>query len=145
MKSHENHISLIRYALSFTLIIVGTIILSPVNSFGRNENTPIERFLKAGEKVQSLSFEIMPNPVISRDNSIDVSMKVEGIDQSFPVQVLVYNTIGNLVYRMDLSVDAPTVQFQFKPKATITEGLYFVSILNGTNRVTRRMVVNSTE
>ncbi|AZQ63469.1 T9SS type A sorting domain-containing protein [Flammeovirga pectinis] len=145
MKSHENHISLIGYVLSLTLLIIGSIILLPVTSFSKNAKTPVERRSIVGDKVQSLSFEIMPNPVISRDNSIDVSMKIEGIDQSFPVQILVYNTIGNLVYRMDLSVDAPTVQFQFKPKATITEGLYFVSILNGTNRVTRRMVVNSSE
>ncbi|MBD0405388.1 hypothetical protein [Flammeovirga sp. EKP202] len=95
------------------------------------------------EENNALTLNITPSQIICIDNTIDVKMTVKGIDTNFPVQVLLYNTIGNLVYRMDLSLDKTDIQFQFKPQTKITEGLYFVSVLNGTNRVTRRMVVNT--
>ncbi|WP_157491488.1 hypothetical protein [Flammeovirga sp. SJP92] len=105
-------------------------------------NQPVKNTFTLEEN-NVLTLEIIPSQIICVNNTIDVKMKVKGIDTNFPVQVLLYNTIGNLVYRMDLSLDKATIQFQFKPQTKITEGLYFVSVLNGTNRVTRRMVVNT--
>ncbi|NME66360.1 hypothetical protein [Flammeovirga aprica] len=110
--------------------------------------TPVDQPVKNNfiiEENNGLTLEIVPSQIICVNNSIDVKMKVRGVDTNFPVQVLLYNTIGNLVYRMDLSLDKTDIQFQFKPQTKITEGLYFVSVLNGTNRVTRRMVVNTQE
>lgn len=142
MKSHKSHILKVFLSVAIPSILffysASQILASPIKMPIMEKNTTIE-------EEAPLKLNISPSQIICIDNTIDVKMNIEGVDTNFPVQVLLYNTIGNLVYRMDLSLNKTDIQFQFKPQTRITEGLYFVSILNGTNRVTRRMVVNAPE
>lgn len=139
MKSRENHITkkFLKVILPCFIIFYSAFQLSatPISKPIKNKIIFIED--------ATLILEITPKNIICIENTIDVKMKVSGVDTNYPVQVLLYNTIGNLVYRMDLSLDKTNIHFQFKPQTKITEGLYFVSVLNGNNRVTRRMVVNT--
>ncbi|OHX66909.1 T9SS type A sorting domain-containing protein [Flammeovirga pacifica] len=128
------------FVLTINLLLVLGIFMT-TSSFASSTKIPTPT--KTNPSAQTLSLKILPNPVIAENSEINVAMEIEGIDRSFPVQVLLYNTIGNLIYRMDLSVDNSKVQFKYKPKVEVSEGLYFISVLNGNKRVTKRLVVNS--
>ncbi|NLR93183.1 MULTISPECIES: hypothetical protein [Flammeovirga] len=141
MKSHESYFFKTRNIVKYYMWIFLFGIFSLHQANASNLDLPQKNIYV--EDNQPLSFEILPNPVVLENNNIDVDMEIKGIDRGYSVQILLYNTIGNLVYRMDLSVDSHQVHFKFKPKTNVSEGLYFISVLNGTNRVTRRMVVNS--
>ncbi|MBB3700365.1 T9SS type A sorting domain-containing protein [Flammeovirga yaeyamensis] len=129
-----------KYVLSSSLLIILGFFIS-IEASASERKIPLKE--NTITTYQTLSLVILPNPVVAEENGLNVSMEIDGIDRSFPVQVLLYNTIGNLIYRMDISVDNSKVQLKYKPKVEVSEGLYFVSVLNGNQRVTKRLVVNS--
>lgn len=90
--------------------------------------------IKENNKTLS-SFDIFPNPAKETANIVVNSAK------SFDSQLVVYNSIGSLVYQKQVSIVEGKNKIEVNVE-TLPAGIYFTSIKTAEATVTKRLVVN---
>ena len=79
-------------------------------------------------------FEINPNPATT--NKIQV--KLDGV-KNLPVEITVYNMIGNKVLKRSLSTNTQHLSYNIIPEKSLRAGLYFLHIQAGDKTVIKRV------
>jgi hypothetical protein len=92
--------------------------------------------IKTMSDILSSVSEIFPNPT-NENASVAVTLK-----QDADVKVQVYNSLGSLVYNAPAQKYAPGKRNISINCSDLSSGLYFVAVLAGENKITKRMVVN---
>ncbi|MEH0154141.1 T9SS type A sorting domain-containing protein [Limibacter armeniacum] len=86
---------------------------------------------------KSLDFSVTPNPTTTKE----VKVNITGANLNHFLEITVYNSIGNVVYRTLLKSVTNNMAFVITPKEELKQGLYFLTLKNGAERVTKKFIV----
>lgn len=98
-----------------------------------NKTSLIENGTPSG----TLDFSIYPNPASAEEVKVNIS----GANINHLLEITVYNTIGNVVYKTRIQGTSRDMAFVITPQQDLKEGLYFMTLKNGSDRITKKFVV----
>jgi hypothetical protein len=94
-------------------------------------NTPLEYTERRG------IIRIFPNPVQAGDR-VQVYFGTRELD---PIQLRLFNGVGQLIYELEVSSNLFEDQVVELPTENLTQGVYFLMMENGRSPITQRIMV----
>jgi hypothetical protein len=98
---------------------------------------PAER-AQSQNGVAKLDFQLYPNPCTGKEFEV----KLEGV-RTKEVKITLYSVIGNIILRQTINVENGFESVHVVPQNELTKGVYFLSVEAGTEKITKRLVVNN--
>lgn len=86
-----------------------------------------------------LDFEASVKPATVERKAIALS--ISGVKTNAPIEIAVYNTIGNVIYKTEIKNSGELTTYSVVPQNKLKGGVYFVALKNGQDRITKRIVV----
>ena len=99
---------------------------------GQGIHTTVQNLLSVSE-FDNNTFKIFPNPV-----STNCTIKFQETTTS-NVSFIVYNSLGSKVYESKVSTDNGEITWE---RGSLKSGLYFITISNNYNSITKRLILN---
>jgi hypothetical protein len=85
-----------------------------------------------------LDFQLYPNPCAGKEFEV----KLEGV-RTKEVKITLYSVIGNIILRQTIDVENGFASVHMVPQNELTKGVYFLSVEAGTEKITKRLIVNN--
>ncbi|GAA4832875.1 T9SS type A sorting domain-containing protein [Algivirga pacifica] len=86
----------------------------------------------------NLDFDIYPD-----DNTREeVKVSITGANSNHILEITIFNSIGNVVFKKKVTPVRSAMEYTIAPEAAFQAGLYFLTLKNGSSRITKKFVLN---
>jgi hypothetical protein len=133
MKKHLLYKSL---SFVFGISVLAMLLIVPADAGATRNGKNI--LTSNNQQEAKFDFRLYPNPSDGRE----INLNIEGL-KSPRVELSIYSVLGNLVEKKLVETQGvPNLQIKIVPQQELVRGIYFFSVVSGSERITKRLIVN---